>query len=108
MLPPCTGNLRTSDMRGPNGGTYNLSLLSTQEAGIQAAVAFKGNYSDLDIVHFLTNVECLEGLFDTYGAFGRGCELPACCCCYCRTLPGSWWPVPVQLQGRVQSGEVQC
>ena len=25
-------------------------------------------------LHFLTNVECLEGLFDTYGTFGRGCE----------------------------------
>lgn len=24
------------------------------------------------IIHFLTNVECLEGLFDTYGTFGRG------------------------------------
>lgn len=30
------------------------------------------NYTDRDIVNFLGNVECLEGLFDTYGAFGFG------------------------------------
>ena len=26
----------------------------------------------MDIINFLTNVECLEGQFDTYGTFGRG------------------------------------
>ena len=35
-------------------------------------IAARGNYSDMDIINFLTNVECLEGLFDTYGAFGFG------------------------------------
>ena len=30
------------------------------------------NYTDKDIVRFLTNVECLEGLFDTWGVFGHG------------------------------------
>ena len=25
-----------------------------------------------DLVDFLVNVECLEGLFDTWGTFGRG------------------------------------
>lgn len=44
------GNLRTFDGRGPNaGGTYNLSLLTTQENQLNAAAAFRGNYSDLDM-----------------------------------------------------------
>ncbi len=30
------------------------------------------NFTDLDLVRFATNVECLEGLFDTYGVFGHG------------------------------------
>ena len=30
------------------------------------------NFTDKDIVRFLTNVECLEGLFDTWGVFGQG------------------------------------
>jgi len=30
------------------------------------------NYTDIDIIRFLTNVECLEGLFDTWGTFGHG------------------------------------
>ena len=37
-----------------------------------AAIAAKQNYTDHDIVNFLTNVECLEGQFDTWGAFGFG------------------------------------
>ena len=37
-----------------------------------AAIAARGTYTDMDILEFLTNVECLEGLFDTYGTFGRG------------------------------------
>ena len=37
-----------------------------------AAIAARGNYTDMDILEFLTNVECLEGLFDTWGTFGRG------------------------------------
>jgi len=36
------------------------------------AIAARQNFTDADIVQFLTNVECLEGLFDTWGAFGRG------------------------------------
>ena len=37
---------------------------------LAAGIAAKQNYSDMDIVHFLTNVECLEGQFDTWGTFG--------------------------------------
>ena len=37
-----------------------------------AAIAAKQAYTDKDIIDFLTNVECLEGLFDTWGTFGRG------------------------------------
>ncbi|KAK9915059.1 hypothetical protein WJX75_004249 [Coccomyxa subellipsoidea] len=62
------GNLRTSD----NGGPYNISLLTVQANEIKGALAAKMNYTDKDIVHFLTNVECLEGLFDTWGTFGHG------------------------------------
>ncbi|KAK9841033.1 hypothetical protein WJX81_006662 [Elliptochloris bilobata] len=61
------GNLLTSDFGGP----YNLSLLSTQENEVKAAIAFKANYTDKDLVRFLTNVECLEAQFDFFGAFGR-------------------------------------
>ncbi|DBB03426.1 hypothetical protein WJX82_005723 [Trebouxia sp. C0006] len=63
-----SGNLRTSDFDGP----YNITLLDTQYNEIKAGIAAKQNYSDLDIVHFLTNVECLEGQFDTWGTFGFG------------------------------------
>ena len=35
-----------------------------------AAIAFKKELTDMDIIHFLTNVECLEGQFDTWGTFG--------------------------------------
>ena len=37
-----------------------------------AGGAARGNFTDKDIVDFLVNVECLEGQFDTWGAFGRG------------------------------------
>ena len=37
-----------------------------------AAIAAKQNFTDIDIIRFLTNVECLEGLFDTWGTFGHG------------------------------------
>lgn len=47
------GNLRTSDFGGP----YNLSLLSVQEAEVKSGIAARGNFSDADIVNFLTNVE---------------------------------------------------
>jgi hypothetical protein len=40
--------------------------------GCAAAIAFRGNYTDMDYIDFATNVECLEGLFDTWGTFGRG------------------------------------
>ena len=39
---------------------------------IAAGIAAKQNYTDIDIIRFLTNVECLEGLFDTWGTFGHG------------------------------------
>ena len=37
-----------------------------------AAQAFRNGFTDRDIIDFLVNVECLEGQFDTYGAFGHG------------------------------------
>lgn len=63
---------------------------------VAAGIAAKQNYTDADIVNFLTNVECLEGQFDTFGAFGFGFvgefqasllhQLPLaadCCCSSC-------------------------
>lgn len=47
------GNLRTSDFGGP----YNLSLLSVQEAEVKSGIAARQNFSDADIINFLTNVE---------------------------------------------------
>ncbi|KAK9838436.1 hypothetical protein WJX84_012138 [Apatococcus fuscideae] len=64
LLP--TGNLLTSDYGGP----YNLTLLPVQANEIKTAMAQRGNYTDADIVNFLTNVECLEGRFDSMGALG--------------------------------------
>jgi hypothetical protein len=66
LLP--SGNLRTSDEDGP----YDISLLSTQAHEVRAAQAFRNGFTDRDIVDFLVNVECLEGQFDMYGAFGHG------------------------------------
>ncbi|BDA43080.1 Desiccation-related protein PCC13-62 [Coccomyxa sp. Obi] len=60
------GNLRTMD----NAGPYNISLLTVQDNEIKGGLAAKQNFTDKDIVEFLTNVECLEGLLDTWGAFG--------------------------------------
>jgi hypothetical protein len=62
------GNLRTQDKAGP----YNLTLLTVQANEIRAGGAARMNFTDKDIVRFLTNVECLEGLFDTWGVFGQG------------------------------------
>lgn len=45
-------------------------------------IAAKQNYTDADIIDFLTNVECIEGQFDTWGAFGFGFvgkSMPLCC-----------------------------
>ena len=36
-----------------------------------AAIAFKGNYTDMDLLRFITNLECLEAQFEMYGVFGR-------------------------------------
>ncbi|KAK9819242.1 hypothetical protein WJX81_003477 [Elliptochloris bilobata] len=66
MLPG--GNIRTVD----TGGPYDFSQLGTQVNEIKGAIHARQNYTDADIIKFLTNVECLEGLFDTWGAFGRG------------------------------------
>lgn len=66
LLP--LGNLRTSDYGGP----YDLSLLDQQANEVKAGIAAKGDYTDKDLIDFLVNVECLEGLFDTWGVFGRG------------------------------------
>lgn len=62
------GNIRTVD----NDGPYNLSLLTTQYNEIKGGIAAKQDFTDKDIVDFLVNVECLEGLFDSYGTTGRG------------------------------------
>lgn len=62
------GGFRTTDAGGP----YNISLLSTQANEVAAGGAARGSFTDKDIVDFLTNVECLEGQFDTWGAFGHG------------------------------------
>jgi hypothetical protein len=62
------GNWRTTDAGGP----YNLELLSQQANEVAAGAAARGNFTDADRIDFLTNVECLEGQFDTYGAFGTG------------------------------------
>lgn len=66
VLP--SGNLLTTDPGGP----YNFSLLNTQTTEVRAAIAFKKDLTDMDVIHFLTNVECLEGQFDTWGTFGHG------------------------------------
>lgn len=66
LLP--LGNLRTVDYDGP----YDLSLLDQQANEIKAGIAAKKDYTDKDLIDFLVNVECLEGLFDTWGVFGRG------------------------------------
>ncbi len=39
---------------------------------IAGGIAARANFTDKDIVDFLVNVECLEGLFDTWGTFGHG------------------------------------
>ena len=39
---------------------------------LTGGIAARGNFTDKDIVDFLVNVECLEGLFDTWGTFGHG------------------------------------
>jgi len=62
------GNLRTDD----GGGPYDLSYLPIQATEVAAGIAAKKDYTDQDLIEFLTNVECLEGLFDTWGVFGRG------------------------------------
>jgi hypothetical protein len=62
------GTFRTTDAGGP----YNITLLSTQANEVAAGGAARGSFTDKDIVDFLVNVECLEGQFDTWGAFGRG------------------------------------
>jgi hypothetical protein len=66
LLP--SGNLRSSDEDGP----YDISKLSVQAHEVRAAQAFRNRFTDRDIIDFLVNVECLEGQFDTYGAFGHG------------------------------------
>ena len=48
------------------GASNNYSLRCA------AGIAAKQAYTDRDIITFLTNVECLEGQFDTWGTFGRG------------------------------------
>ena len=62
------GTWRTSDQDGP----YNISLLSVQANEVAGAAAARGSYTDRDIINFLVNVECLEGLFDTWGMFLSG------------------------------------
>ncbi len=51
-----------------------LARCSAHASGIAHAggIAARANFTDKDIVDFLVNVECLEGLFDTWGTFGHG------------------------------------
>jgi hypothetical protein len=62
------GNALTNDGSGP----FNLTLLPTETAEVLAAIAQRGTITDRAIIEFLTNTECLEATFDTYGVFGRG------------------------------------
>ncbi len=41
-------------------------------------MAQRMNFTDADIVNFLTNVECLEGRFDSMGALVSSCQLTCC------------------------------
>lgn len=65
LLP--TGDLTTEDQDGP----YNVP--EVQAAEIEGALYAKssGGYTDLDLLNFLANTECLESIFDTYAAFGE-------------------------------------
>jgi hypothetical protein len=60
------GNLRTTDQDGP----YSLEYVPVQVAEVRAGLLARDGFTALDIIHFLTNVECLEGRFDTFGTFG--------------------------------------
>ena len=66
MLFATRRNVRLATLDHYLGLSRNLSSLLLSAAGLAA----KQNYSDMDIIHFLTNVECLEGQFDTWGTFG--------------------------------------
>jgi len=48
------------------------SALTHGAAPCAAAIAAKKNFTDIDLIRFATNVECLEGQFDTWGVFGHG------------------------------------
>ena len=66
----CTGS-HVNDLL--QGEVFLLKLTAlTSTLGCAAAIAFRGNYTDMDYIDFATNIECLEGLFDTWGTFGRG------------------------------------
>ena len=41
-----------------------------RHCGAAVGGAARNNFTDRDIVDFLVNVECLEGLFDTWGVYG--------------------------------------
>ncbi|CAK0733964.1 hypothetical protein CVIRNUC_000362 [Coccomyxa viridis] len=69
LLP--LGSPRTSDFDGP----YNLTLLDIPTAQIEAGMAAKMNFTDKDVIDFLVNVECLEGLFDTLHHVGDSMPL---------------------------------
>ena len=53
-------------------GHRDVNIIAQAVMHLVGGIAARGNYSDMDIINFLTNVECLEGMFDTYGAFGFG------------------------------------
>ena len=63
-------------------GSLARHILLSAAAGIAA----KQNYSDMDILHFLTNVECLEGQFDTWGTFGYAVYLSTSASVHCMQL----------------------
>jgi len=62
LLP--LGDLTTSDQGGPYNVPQELAAV------VQATIAAKRDYTDKDILDFLTNTECLESIFNTYAAFG--------------------------------------
>ena len=50
----------------------DVQLGHANSIALAGGIAARGNFTDKDIVDFLVNVECLEGLFDTWGTFGHG------------------------------------
>ena len=52
----------------PGRALQHLAAQRASQRGGRGAAA-RGSYTDRDLINFLVNVECLEGLFDTWGIF---------------------------------------